>query len=163
MATVGLAVLGACAFTVPARAWMRLVSSEPDFTWAGTIGIAVGFSILFAGAALNLAARRNGWSRRATWAVRILGAVLILPAFGGAGLLVLPTALLGGIAVARPDWRRARIPLALAAVATLVLVATTIPGDGLHAGRAALGILLLPAFVWPLILAARMPFVPRTV
>lgn len=48
-------------------------------------------------------------------------------------------------------------------MATLVLVAITIPGDGLHAGRAALGILLLPAFVWPLILAARMPFVPRTV
>ena len=90
MATVGLAVLGACAFTVPARAWMRLVSSEPDFTWAGTLGIALGFSILFAGAALNLAARRHGWSRRATWAVRILGAVLILPAFGGAGLLVCP-------------------------------------------------------------------------
>lgn len=161
VATVGLAVLAAFAFTVPARAWMRLISSDPDFSWSGTIGIAVGFSILFTGAALNLAARRNGWSRRATWAVRILGAVLILPAFGGAGLLVLPTALLGGIAVARPDWGWARIFPALLAVVALVLVATTIPGDGLAAGRAALGILLLPAFVWPLVLAARMPFVPR--
>ena len=48
------------------------------------------------------------------------------------------------------------------AAAALVLVATTIPGDGLHPGRAALGIVLLPAFVWPLILATRMPFVPGT-
>lgn len=162
VATVGLAILAAFAFTVPARAWMRLISSDPDFTWSGTLGIALGFAILFTGAALNLAARRNGWSRRATWVVRVLGAVLILPAFGGAGLLVLPTAVLGGIAIARPDWRLARVPLALLAVAGLVIVATTIPGDGLAAGRAALGIVLLPAFVWPLILAARLPFVPRT-
>ena len=49
MATVGLAIVAALAFTIPARAWMRLVSPDPDFTWAGTIGIGVGFAILFTG------------------------------------------------------------------------------------------------------------------
>lgn len=148
-------------FGVPARAWMRLISPDPEFTWSGSIAIGVGFGLLFTGAGLCLAGHRRGWSKRALIAAHAVGGVLILPAFGGAGILALPTVVFGGLAVARWDFR-VPLRLALATIAVVVAVATmtTIPGDGLAPWRAALGIALYPAVLWPLLLAARLPLLP---
>lgn len=149
------------AVAVPARAWMRLISSDPEFSWAGTIAIGVGFGILFAGAGLCLAAHRRGWSKQALAAAHVAGCLLILPAFGGAGILALPTVVFGGLAVARWDLRvPLRVVLAVVAVVAAVFTMTTIPADGLAAWRAALGIAFYPVLVWPLLLAARLALLP---
>lgn len=159
--TAGLGFATGLAFAVPARAWMRLISPDPEFSWSGSIAIGIGFAILFTGAGLCLAAHRRGWSRRGLVAAHVAGCVLILPAFGGAGIMVLPTVLCGGLAVARSEWRvPLRLVLAALGVAAGVGVMATIPGDGLAAWRAALGIAVYPAVVWPLLLAARLALLP---
>jgi len=159
--TAALGFATGIAFAVPARAWMRLIAPDPEFTWSGSIAIAVGFGILFSGAGVCLAAHRRGWSKRALVAAHVGAGVLILPAFGGAGILALPTVLFGGLAVARWDLQMPlRLVLAAAAVLVAAATMTTIPGDGLATWRAALGIALYPAVIWPLLLAARLPLLP---
>lgn len=158
---MALAFLTGVAVAVPARAWMRLIAPDPEFTWSGTIAIAVGFGMLFAGAGLCLAARQRGWGRAATRVARVVGCILILPAFGGAGLLAFPSVLFGGLALAHPRWPLLiRAALALVACAAAMVALSTIPADGLHVARAVLGIVLYPVLLWPLILAARIPLSP---
>ena len=149
---------------IVARLWMRLIAPDPEFTVAGTVGILVGFGLLFTGAGLSLAAHRNGWRRRPLGAARSIGCVLILPAFGAAGLLALPSVVLGALAVSRWDLR---IPLrvvlgALAVAATVVVAATQIPADDLSGVRTVAGIALYPVLLWPMLLAARLSLI-RTV
>jgi hypothetical protein len=152
---VGLA-LGAVA-----RIWMRLIAPEPEFTVGGTLGILAGFGLLFTGAGLSLAARRNGWRRIPLGVARSIGCILILPAFGAAGGLAFPSVVLGALAVARWDLRiPLRVFLALAAVAVTVLVAVTqIPDDDLPAVRTVVGIVLYPVLLWPMLLAARLSLI----
>lgn len=102
---------------VLARIWMRLVSTAPEFSWAGTLLI-IGFAAL-AGGLLGLvhAARRHG--RRVWWRlVAVPGLVLFL----GQGLVLLPALLLGGWAWAspRPPVLRAAAALPLLAVPILL-------------------------------------------
>jgi hypothetical protein len=76
---------------VAARAWMRLISTAPEFTWAGTLSIIVAAAV--AGLALGLvaAARARGGSR--WWRLVYLVVPVI---FLGAGLPLLPGVVLGG-------------------------------------------------------------------
>ena len=72
-----------------ARVWMRLVSEDPEFTWGGTITIAVVFMVFGACTGLvgaALARGRSGW-----WRVAALPG---LGAFLAQGLVVLPLAVL---------------------------------------------------------------------
>ncbi|PUA81312.1 hypothetical protein [Nocardioides currus] len=78
-----------------ARGWMRLIASEPEFTWGGTIAIAAMFTLLglltgLVGAAL--ASGRSGWWR--------IAAIPGLGAFLAQGIVVLPLALLSAAVVA---------------------------------------------------------------
>ena len=103
------AVLGAL-WGVAARVWMRLVSTEPEFSWAGTLGIVVLSAVLGAGVAVSSVARsRHGWRRVARLAV-VPGMVM----FAGQGLPFLPAFVVGGLLLRR------RHPLAR--LATLVVV-----------------------------------------
>jgi hypothetical protein len=155
------ALLVGLALGAVARIWMRLIAPDPEFTVAGTVGILVGFGLLFTGAGLSLAAHLNGWRRIPLGVARSVGCVLILPAFGGAGLLAFPSVLLGALAVARWDLR---IPLraffALVAIAVTVLVAVTqIPDSDLPTARMVAGIALYPVLLWPMLLAARLSLI----
>lgn len=91
---------GVC-WGIAARVWMRLISTAPEFSWAGT-GMIIGLTGI-AGLTLGILAgvRRVGGSR--WW--RIL-AVLCLPTFASPGLLFLPAFLLGGLLVRRSLWAR---------------------------------------------------------
>lgn len=103
-------VLGA-GWGVLARGWMRLVSTEPEFSWAGTLMI-VGFAALLgAGVGVSAAARGGtGWRRGARWAVA--PGMLI---FAGQGAPFLPAFVVGGLLLRRHH------PLArLAAVVAVV-------------------------------------------
>jgi len=106
------AVVGALA-----RLWMRVISEDPEFTWAGTLVIVVAFALFGGGQALSRTARRAGFRRPGTTAARIVAAVLSLLIFGGAGSLMLPTVLAAALAVWRTDW--SRVARAIAGVVAL--------------------------------------------
>lgn len=94
-----------------ARAWMRMVSTDPEFSWSGTLGI-VGFAAVF-GALVGIASaarRQRGWRRALRWAV-LPGLVL----FAGPGLPLLPAFVVAGPLAGR----RHGLAKAVAAVAVV--------------------------------------------
>ena len=118
------AVVGALA-----RLWMRLITEDPEFSWAGTLAIVIAFALFGGGQALSWTARRSGFRRPGSTAARIGAAVLSLLIFGGAGSIMLPTVLAGALAVWRTDWNRvARALAGLVALPTAVLVVADIVG-----------------------------------
>ena len=82
-----------------ARVWMRLISTDPEFSWTGT-GMILG-STAVCGAALGFlyGARRAGRSR--WW--RLLGLCWLF-VFAGPGIVFLPAYLLGGLLRLRQIW-----------------------------------------------------------
>ena len=100
-----------------ARVWMRLVSEDPEFTWGGTITIAVVFMVFGACTGLvgaALARGRSGW-----WRVAALPG---LGAFLAQGLVVLPLAVLSAAFFARRGPRWLRWALALAGIGVTALM-----------------------------------------
>jgi hypothetical protein len=86
---------------IAARVWMRLISTDPQFTWAGTglILALTGASGLVLGILYGV--RRAGRSR--WW--RILAAPCLLM-FAGPGMLFVPAFFLGGLLYLRHQWAR---------------------------------------------------------
>jgi hypothetical protein len=138
---------------VTVRAWMRLISTDPEFSWSGTgyiLGACTVIGLLLGAAE---AGRRRGAMRwwRATGASALLLGV-------GAGIIVVPTALLGGLAAGRRRWHPAiRAVLALAAAAPAVLVARDM-WSTLPPLRGGLGVALWAALAVTLVLGFSVPF-----
>jgi hypothetical protein len=83
---------GGAVWGVAARAWMRLVSTSPEFSWAGSLAI-VGLAAVFgAGVGLSSAARRHRGRRRWLRLAVVPGMLL----FVGQGLPLLPAFALAG-------------------------------------------------------------------
>jgi hypothetical protein len=81
-----------------ARVWMRLVATQPEFSWTGTLFI-VGLSgLLGAGVGVSWAARGATGRRRLLRAVALPGLLL----FAGPGLPLLPGFLAGALLWRRP-------------------------------------------------------------
>lgn len=89
-AATGL-VLGAC-WGMAARGWMRLVSTEPEFSWGGTLAI-IGLAAV-SGLLVALSWRARHASGRRRW-LRLV-AVPCLLLFAGQGLPFAPAFLLAG-------------------------------------------------------------------
>jgi hypothetical protein len=138
---------------VAARAWMRLISTDPEFSWSGTgyiLGACTVVGLLLGAAEASRRRGTMGWWRTTGASALLLGV--------GAGMIVLPTALLGGLAAARRRWHPAiRAVLALAAAVPAVLVARgvwdTVPGL-----RGVLAIAVWAALAGTLALAFSVPF-----
>jgi hypothetical protein len=121
-ALVGGVLAGALA-GVAARAWMRLISTDPEFTWAGTLSIVAVFTITGATQGLALAVRRRGWRPAAQAPFRVLAVLGMLLLAAGPGSLLLPALVAGSLAMARTDWPRAiRVAAAVIALADTVLL-----------------------------------------
>lgn len=122
---VGLGLLSGLGWGVAARAWMRSIATDPAFTWSGTL------YILGAAALAGLMAGCVGAVRR-PWA-KVFGVLALVPLGMGAGALMLPTILLGTIALRRrtlPGWARALA--AILAVVPLGPVVADAAGDRRH-------------------------------
>ncbi len=153
---LGLALTGASlglGWGVAARAWMRLISTQPEFSWSGTGSIVGACTVvgLLLGAA-EASRRRGGrrW-RRATAASALLLGV-------GAGIIVLPTALLGGLAAGLQRWHPViRTVLGLGAAAPALLVARDIWRTW-PSPRGAVAIAVWVALAATLALAFSVPF-----
>jgi len=137
-------VIGA-AIGVVARWWMRLITDEPEFSWSGTIFIVGAFTVAGTGHGLAWAARRADLRRRWTTPARVVAAVLTMPIFVGAGVMMMPTVLCASLAHHRRDWRRAvRVVVSLLGLPVPVFVVVDIVRNGITPGRV-LGILLFVA------------------
>jgi hypothetical protein len=115
---------------VLARLWMRAISEDPEFTWAGTLAIVIAFALFGGGQALSWTARHLGVGRPGTTAARIAAAVLSLLIFSGAGSFMLPTVVAGSLALWRADWHWAgRVVAAVIAIPIPVVVVSDIVGS----------------------------------
>jgi len=102
-AAVGLA------WGLVARLFMRLISTSPGFSWAGTIGIVGMSAVLWGLIGVVVAARGAGRSR--WWRLAPLPGLIL---FAGAGLPMLPGAVATGLVLFVRDvrWRLGLIGLA---------------------------------------------------
>ena len=91
------AVFGGITLGVTARLWMRWISTEPEFSWSGSIFIVIAFTIFTTSQALVYVLRRRVKSKKLNAVVRIGGAIFSLTIFSGAGALMFPTVFLVSI------------------------------------------------------------------
>lgn len=93
------AAFGGLVLGIVARLWMRWISTDPEFTWGGTIGIVVAFTLFSTTQAAIYTARRRVRTRRFTSLIRGIGIFFTLPLFTAAGAIMFPTVTLISIAV----------------------------------------------------------------
>lgn len=86
---------------VVARAWMRLISDKPEFTWSGTLYIVGAATIVGLGTAVAAASRRNHWHPLHRRIATLLGAGSVVLLAAAAGAIVVPTVIIGGVALSR--------------------------------------------------------------
>lgn len=104
--------LGGFLWGVLMRLWMRFISTDPEFTWSGT-GFILG-AALIAGLGLGAAYAFSRKTKAGWW--RLFGLPVILLG-GGAGIIMIPGVIVGGLAFARRNWPKAvRIALGVVAI-----------------------------------------------
>ena len=157
---VGLA--SGAGYGVALRAWMRLVSTEPEFSWSGTGFIVMAFAGLGTMAGLAAAGRRLRWKGRLI-GIRAVGIILSLGCFLGAGLVMLPTIVPAALGRARSDWARmVRVALVVLGATAAGIVVLTMPELGLARRVFALAIYLPLCWVEVVMMAELFaPSLPR--
>jgi hypothetical protein len=126
-----MALFGALGFLYGAaiRAWMRLVSDNPEFTWEGTIFIVGAFTITFTLCGLVSGGRARGW-KGLLLPARAVTLVVALSCFMGAGVVMLPTIVPAALALARTDWPRwLRLGLGGIGLLTTLMIVAGGPGE----------------------------------
>lgn len=124
------AAFGGLALGLIARIWMRWISTEPDFSWSGTISILASFGVFVTAQAGAAVVRRRNVHAGSLALARVVSAVLTMGLFAGAGLVMLPTVFFGSLALWRPAAPRAlRIVFALLALPAVALVVSEIASD----------------------------------
>lgn len=99
---IGWSVAGAVVWTALARLFMRWVSTQPGFSWAGTLGIGAAALIAFVLTGFVGAVLAKGWS--GWWRVAALPGLLV---FAGPGMVLLPAAIGAATAARAPrSWLR---------------------------------------------------------
>lgn len=105
------------------RAFMRLISTQPEFSWSGTLLIVGSVTVVAIMASLAATVRARSGSRRARAAMRGVAVLAFVLVLQGPGFVTAPTFVLGGLALGRTTWprwlRRALALLALASLAVL--------------------------------------------
>ena len=136
-----------------ARAWMRVISTDPEFTMSGTLFIVLGFSFFAAMQSVAALAAQRPWRDWPRRGARCLGVVGLLPLFMAAGGMMAPAVVFAGLALWHPSWPQAiRWVLALIALANLIAVSLTITSDFGVSWRSLVGIgglvLIYSCIVW---------------
>jgi len=111
------------AWGISMRAWMRLISTDPEFSWSGTLFI-LGASATV-GTLLGVARRRRQAGGTGWWRLNSLSLLLL----GAGGAVMWPGVVLGALAMGRPWPRFWKMVLGLAAIATQVPVLQGVISD----------------------------------
>jgi hypothetical protein len=152
-------LFGGMTLGIIARAWMRLISEDPEFTWNGTIFIVGGFTVFGFTQSVVAVARRRTRRRWALTVIRVLGTIGLMPLFVGAGAIMLPTVVAGGLARARVEWH----PIVRWICVSLALVPVLIVGTGFVGSfgwslHALVGFLAMVALYATIVSATRYTF-----
>ncbi len=138
-----------------ARAWMRWISTDPEFTWGGTLGIVIGFAIFGAVQGAVYLVRSKERRRWVIILARILGTVFSLQLFVAAGAIMFPTVFLLSLAIWRKSWiKLARIFLAALGGLIWVLIIKTQILDYYDWNIATIGRILLFGLIYASIIWA---------
>ena len=153
---LALGLFGGPALGVIARAWMRFIAEDPEFTWRGTIFIILAFTIFGFMQSIAAVARRRARRRWTLTVARVLGGIGFLPLFVGAGAIMMPTVVGGGFALNRPEWRRTvRVLCLVAAAGPVVLVASQLVGSFGWSLHALAGFVVMLAIYGTIVVATR--------
>ncbi|WP_370327531.1 hypothetical protein [Euzebya sp.] len=95
---------GGVALGAAFRGFMRLVSTEPSFSWAGTLAIVGLVTVVALVVSIVDAVRRRARRRGVRGVVRIVGAAAFLLIAAGPGAITVPVWVLGGLAWGRRTW-----------------------------------------------------------
>jgi hypothetical protein len=160
--TIACGLFGGFALGVIARAWMRLISDDPEFSWGGTIFIVLAFTIFGLTQSISSVVRRKARRRWTLTIARVGGAVGFMPLFVGAGSIMMPTVVGGGFALWRTDWRRlVRAICLVVALGPVVIVATQIVGSFGWSMHALLGFLGMVVIYGAIIATTRFTLSPQ--
>ena len=142
-----------------ARGWMRLISNDPEFSWDGTLFIIGSFAVWGFAQGVVIGVRRITSRRWVVTLARAFGCLGMLPLFFGAGAIMAPTVILGGLAMHRKSWRSlARVLLAIVASIPVLVIAVQIQGDFGWSWRLWLGIVGLIVIYGSLAMASQGTF-----
>ena len=159
---IPLGFIGGLVLGVIARLWMRWISTDPEFTWGGTIGILVGFTLFFTAQSTVFFAVRKAWSRRSTMIARIVALPFSLLLFNAQGAIMLPTVVTGSLAVWRKSWPKwVRVIIGLASLAIPVSVVNGIAED-FGWEIATIGRILLFVLIYGVVIAMTQPTVAKS-
>ena len=111
--------LGGAVLGVVARLWMRWISTDPEFTWGGTIGIVIAFTFFATTQTTIYVLRRRVRTRRFTSVIRGIGIILSLPLFTAAGAIMFPTVALTSIALWQNKMDR-KVRIALYGIGSII-------------------------------------------
>ena len=92
------------AWGINARLWMRFISTNPEFSWGGTLFIIVAFGIAALAQAGAYLGRRAGLRRPALTALRVAAVICLLPLGAAAGSSMLPAIILAALALTHQRW-----------------------------------------------------------
>jgi small-conductance mechanosensitive channel len=150
---IPLALGTGLALGVTARAWMRLITTEPEFTVGGTLGIVLGFALFAVMQSISALASQRPWRDWPRRGARLLGLMGMLPLMFAAGALMAPTIVLGGLALWHPQWPRPiRWVLGLLVLLNVAVVGEGIASDHGVSARTVLGVcgllLIYSCIVW---------------
>ena len=154
---VAIGALAGFSVAVIARLWMRWISTDPEFSWAGTIAILTGFTLFGAMQAGAASCRRRQRSRRRTTLVRVVSGLLSVGIFGAAGAVMFPTVLFGGLAAWRRDWWPAARVVSAVAAAPLAVITTGEIVDDFGWSIATVGRLALFTSIYAAVITATGP------
>lgn len=105
------------------RLWMRFISTDPEFSWSGTLFIVAASVIV--GSLLGLARRRRAVGGAGWWRSSVLSLLLL----GAGGAVMWPSVIAGAVAFGRPRPRWLRVGLAVVAVAVQAVVLRSVFAD----------------------------------
>jgi hypothetical protein len=99
-----VALFAGLSWGVFARVWMRFISTDSEFSWAGSLIVVGAFACAVVGQAGVYLARRS--ERQAIWFVglRVVALITLLPLGGAAGAFAFPLLLLVPLAAVRTGW-----------------------------------------------------------
>ncbi len=135
-------LFGGLVLGVVARAWMRFIAKDPEFSWSGTLMIVFGFGLFGITHAGGFVTRRVATKPVALTLARVVSTIGTLPLFVAAGAQMFPTVVFGGLALARGDWAPwIRVGLFALASAPIVFVGNQFVRDFGWSDRTAGGML----------------------
>lgn len=145
------AVVAGVAWGVAARAWMRLVTAEAEFTWSGSVFVVIAYAVcLVAQAVAHVAGRRQTrWRRPLAGVISWIGVLFVAP---GPGMATLPGLVAAPIAAGPTRRPATRVVAAVVLGADLVLL-LLLMREGLAWPRIAAGWVAMVVLYSPLVAA----------